>query len=157
MNVKFDNPNYEDNKLYQMGYKIRVPDVFVKKFVEIWNQTYKTKINRKQAHYFILNMIENIVVIFDKGFGVILKQFLIFKHSVSDLLVGNRHIPKRESGVIEDNKSIRVSYSAKTRRGIKKALNPTEEYEEFLNQKEEVKNLMCQMYLERKRNANLGI
>lgn len=150
MNINLNNTDYKQTKLYKLGYKIKIPEVFIDKFVEIWNKRYKTKINKEQAHYYIVSLIENIIIILDNGFSLILNKFCTFTTRILDvrLNVGNT-----DYRIKEDNKEVRVSINKKLQKRVKKNINPTKEYQDFLDEKAEIRELMIQQHLERRRHA----
>ena len=56
-----ESPSFLDNR----GYKIKIPDEFVEKFVEIWNRSYTSNIDAGMATKFITHLVQTLIVLVD--------------------------------------------------------------------------------------------
>lgn len=140
------SPSFLDNR----GYKIKIPDEFVEKFVEIWNRSYTSNIDAGMATKFITHLVQTLIVLVDNYIPIFLYPFLYIKPFIKDsiLYINNE-------GSTYKNREIHAPVASMyiTRyfmRLIVQRINPQKEYREFIREKNEVKRLYIKSKYEEK-------
>jgi len=127
------------------GQNIKVPPEFVQKFVEIWNINHpKNKINEDLAVLGITHLCHTVTAILDNGFDVFMHPVLYFKTWIHEQILPLNRKDRVYKSRIFKIRWVEVMIMGRLMTDLRSLLNPNEEYQEFIAQKQEVFELMNQ-------------
>mgnify|MGYP003292847256 CR=1 FL=1 len=139
--------------LYKQGLRIEPDEMFLNKFLEIYNglmtksksEFRNTKtIDENTAKFFIVCMCEYIIHSLDFGFDIWFKRVMVFIQKMSDYVLNS---PMRKSGIQENVRKITFRPISSLRLKIRSKINENNVlYQEFTKNKAERYQSIKQYY-----------